>query len=311
MRYGRQKRFYRSRGIDECVMARAKFVGNDNAAGAAITTASITVDAGNDDVEFAINTVGEGMNTYTGAAGAAGAIRVSDGPADSIRELIACINGIGAGMPAPDETGYNRRWRAALADFHPGVAIVSGELLDAAAASALTGEHDLSGVEVQHDTSDPTAEYLWVGCGTEHALVKGGFLFVPGYFEDIPGVTAITGFSSNTPDRTRQRAKQEDPGVFVTPYRVVIDFVRVTATWNTDAKTVEIFREGDAAMADPLYTEVLAAEDDTELTGRLDTMKVVGPPGEALFVRVLGSTDQITAGRLFVSGYIETGLPVV
>jgi hypothetical protein len=307
-RYGRQKRFYLSRGVDECVIARAKFVGSDNAAGAAITTAAIVVDAANDDIEFSINGSGEGMNTYTGAAGAAGAIRISDANANTPQEVVNIINGIGAGMPAPGASGYNRRWRGALGDFPPGLALVSGELLNQASDSALVGEHDATGVTVLHDTSDVAAEYLWVGCGTEHRLLKGGDLVYPDYFEDLPGVSAITGNASNAPDRTARTRKREDAGIYVPAYRVVIDMIRVTATWNTDAKTVAVFAESDTTLATPLYTEVLATEDDTELTGRQDTMKIVGPPGEALFVRVVGSTDQITAGRLFVSGYLEYGV---
>lgn len=307
---GRTKRFYYSKALDNSILFRAKFVGSDNAAGAAITAATLDVDSPNDNLIFAINGANEGMNTYTGASAAAGIIDIADGNADAVGEVVDCINGVAPGQPDADEATYNRRWRAALADWHPGRALATLALLDSGGAQNMLLGHWSDGLEVMHDTSAMAGgEEVWVGCGTEHRIFQGGGLIVPDYFEDFPGESTTAGWDHNRPDRKRTRAKQNDESVIVAPYRVVIDYIFVGTVWNTDAWTIAVFQESDTGLAAPLFTDAGAAVRVTQVTGRDDGYKIVGPPGQALFVRAQGTTDQITGGSLVVGGYIETGLP--
>jgi hypothetical protein len=296
---------------DSSRLASVKFVGRDNAAGAEPTTADIQANNAANTITFRINLAAEGMNTYTGAAGGAGVIDLDDANANSPQELVNIINGIGAGMPAPaagrGAGGYNDRWRAAIADFPP----IGGTdvLNDAAVRNALLGRSS-TGIGIYGDTTNLANDDLWVGIGTEDALLEGGGLVCPDYFEDFPGETGITGFASNIGDRTRQVAKQNDEGVVVRPWRPVISVISLWSTWVGNDAVVEIWDSTqDPATGVPLYTEAYGAGTGLSgvLTGAAGSFQLVGRPGIPLFVRAYSTAGgAITANQgLVVTGYYE------
>jgi hypothetical protein len=156
-----------------------------------------------------------------------------------------------------------------------------------------------------------TADDMWVGIGTERGTIKGSGLVQPDFFEDIPGTSTVSGFSSNTPDRSRRVAKMNEETVVVSQNTVVISLIVVSTLFAT-TKVISIFHEGqDPATDAPLFQEAITANDATSrsavLTGEANGFRLVGPPGKALFVLVSG-TGGFTAGSVMVSGHYEQGL---
>lgn len=309
---GKLKVFSRVVNEDLCRLATVKFVGEDNAAGAEPTTADILATNAANTVTFRINLAAEGMNTYTGAAGGAGVIDCDDANANTPQELVNIINGIGVGMPAPGAAGYNRRWRAAIADFPPLWAIGGTDLLnDAGVRNALLGVRH-PGIGIFGDSSNQATFDLWCGIGTEGGCVEGAGLVVPDYFEDIPGVSGITGWATNAPDRTRQRAKQNDDSVVVMAYTPVITTIQLWTTWTGADAVVEVWdATQNPATGIPLYTETYAAGTGLSnvLTGANGAFQLVGTPGVPLFVRAYGTVGIAAAAQgLVVTGYYEMSL---
>jgi hypothetical protein len=302
---------------DSSRLASVKFVGRDNAAGAEPTTADIQANNAANTVTFRINLAAEGMNTYTGAAGGAGVIDCDDANANSPQELVDIINGVGTGMPAPTAGrgagGYNDRWRAAIADFPPLWAIGGTDLLnDGAVRSALLGVRS-TGIGIYGDTTNLANDDIWCGIGTEDALLEGGGIVAPDYFEDYPGVTGITGFASNIADRSRQVAKQNDDSVVVAAWTPVITHFAIWSTWVGNDAVVEIWdATQNPATGVPLYTEAYGAGTGLSAvyTGQPGSAQLVGRPGVPLFVRAYSTGGgAITANQgLTVGGYYELSL---
>lgn len=314
---GKLKTFHRNVNEDTCRLASLKCVGPFNAAGAEITTADIQCNNAANTITFRINLAAEGMNTYTGAAGGAGVVDLDDGNANSPQELVDIINGIGVGMPVAGAAGYNPHWRAGIADFPPLWAIGGTDVLnDAAVRNALLGVRS-RGIGIYADTSNLANDDLWMGIGTanreEDGLLEGGGLVHPDYFEDHPGVTGITGFATNTPDRTRQRAKQNDDSVPVAAYTPVIRTIELWSTWAGNDAVVEIWdATQNPATGIPLYTTAYGAATGLSavFTGAQGAYEYVGRPGIPLFVRAYSTSGAaITANQgLVVGGYYEMSL---
>ncbi len=307
---GRRKSFSRVIADDQSVLARVRFVGDDNAAGTAVTAATVQVAA--DALSFRINASLEGIGDYTGASTAAGVLTFADGNANSIQETLDIINGIGTGQ------AVNRRWRAAQGDLpllHP----LDGTTgLVTAAANALLG-HRSAGLSLFADRSAVTTGAaggdVWLGIGTERGVLPGGGLKVPDYFEDFPGTSGISGFSSNTPDRSRQRAKQNDEAVFVAVYTPVITYIAFNMDYTGNDVAITIWDNSLTPGTDtPLFTETLgdtgvgAGPVSAIYNGRADGGEFRGTPGEPLFVRATGTTFSADEGGLVVNGYYELSL---
>ena len=147
----------------------------------------------------------------------------------------------------------------------------------------------------------------WINKAVRH--LKGAGLVQPDYFADLPGTSGITGFSSNTPDRSTTRLKQEGDSVVVNRSSVVIELIHVVAQHAT-TKVISIFDEDDDPTATPQYQEGItaaAASTSGALDGRPGGFKFVGRPGKNVFVRV-GGTGGYTAGVVVVAGYYEQSL---
>ncbi len=307
---GNDKRFSFSRSADQSIVAQVRFVGDDNAAGTAATAATVQSVTGSDRLDFFINASKEGMNTYTGAGGAAGELIYTEANCSSIQEVINNINGVGTGQPAIGVAGYNARWRAAPGDMPPLFELTALDVLNAGATNVLLG-HRSPGYALLMDASamfgGTNAEQLYVGIGNEGGVIKGSGLVVPDYFEDLPGETGITGFSSNVADRSKQTIKQNDDSVIVAQYSVVIDYIWCGAAFAGNDLAISVFRADQIpASATPIWTQVIGAANATLLdgTGRFE---VVGPRGMPLHVLADG-TGAFTDGPLVVSGHYESSL---
>ena len=301
---GKARRFYRVIGEDESVAFYVKNALANNAAGTELTSADIQSTPASSRVRFRLNAAVDAQITYTGAT-TAGDITYTDGNANTIQEALDIINGIGVGQTA------NRQWRGALGDVPPLYALTGADLLDqAAVVNTLLGRHN-NGAAVNMDQSAlATANDQWVGVGTERGTRPGSGLVHPDYYEDVPGVTGITGFASNTPDRSRVAAKQNDESVVVSRSSVVIELVTVQAQFATTA-VLSIFDEDDDPTTTPQYQENLTAGavagTSAALDGRPGGFRFVGRPGKRVFVR-FGGTGAYTAGVVVVAGYYEQSL---
>ncbi len=300
---GRNKRFSRVVGADESVAFYVKNVLRANAAGTVLTTADVQSTPASDRVRFRLNTVVDAQITYTSAT-LAGDLTYTDTNANSIQDCIDVINGIGVGQTA------NRQWRANLGDVPPLYALTAADLLDqSAVVNTLLGRSSVGAAVNMDQSALATADDQWVGIGTERGCIKGGGLVSPDYFEDLPGTSAIGGFSSNAGDRSRRKAKQNDEAVVVTVYTPVITYVHCVARFATTG-IISIFTEDqDPASATPIFQESIgtAAATSAVLTGVAGTHSVVGIPGKALFLR-FGGTGSYTAGAVVVGGHYEQGL---
>ncbi len=295
-------------GDDDSRLFYARTVDRVNAAGVEITSASLQAVAASNYIEFLLNGAGDAdINDYTGASGAAGRIVITDGNADTVGEVIDIINGIGAGQDGGFSAGGSRRWRAALGDFPRAYALTTGDLLNQASVVSTLVGHRSPGVSVYADSSGlASANEIWVGIGTENGVLPGSGLVVPDFFEDIPGESLITGFAGNSPDRTRQKAKQNDEAVVANRLRVVISHIGFSALWDA-TKVIQIWREDqDPATDVPKYQEsvAVAAFTSAVLTGAGGAFEFRGDPGFRYFVRITGTTN-FTDGHVRVTGRYE------
>jgi hypothetical protein len=231
--------------------------------------------------------------TYTGAAGAAGTITITDGNANSPLEVANVVNGVGVGQTAI------RRYRAALGDVRPGYVFLTGHILAAAAANILTGRTD-NGVELFLDTSGLAAAELTDGCflgiGTDGGVIEGVGPRWPDYFEDIPG--SSTTASVNTPVRSPSRVprKAQDAVTRQLQYRITgfsASFLHATTmsfnVWDINDNLI--------------YQEALTANAITAFQDRSRT-PIVGPIGSPLFC-LLGGTGGETDGFLSVQAEVR------
>jgi hypothetical protein len=298
-------------GVDKSRLFYARLVGRLNAAGAEITTATMQAVTASNYIEFLLNGAGDSdINDYTGTAGAAGRITITDANADTVGDVIDIINGVGVGQDGGVSAGGSRRWRAALGDFPRAYALTSGDLLNQASAVEMMLGKRHKGASVFADSSglaSPGPNDIWVGIGTEHGVLAGGGLVVPDYFEDVPGeTTTSTKISSPSGDRTRQKAKRNDESGIAARYSVVIHAILTGVDWDT-TKLIEVYTEDQVPGTDtPFYSESIAATGagSTVYNGAAGGPVLVGPPGKALFVRVSG-TSNLTDGNVVVTGYYE------
>lgn len=304
MSYGREKRFSFVVAPDESVAFRAKVVSRLTSGGVEVTTGDLQSVSASDLVRFRLNAAGDtGISSYTGASGAAGEVVYTDANANTIQEVLDNINGVGVG-----QTAFNR-WRAALGDVPPKYALTAGDLLNqGAVVSTLVGLNHV-GVPVYLDSSAlAVANEMWVGLGTEWGTKKGGGLFAPDYFEDIPGESTTAGFASNQADRSRTKAKQNDEAVVASVNRVVIEKITWAAAFANNDKIISVFTEDqDPATDPPIYEETYGSANSGDLDGSYGGFRVVGPPGKRLFVRGQG-TGAFTPGTLVVTGHYEQSL---
>lgn len=303
MSTGKARRFNRVVAEDGSVAFYVKNLLANNAAGTELTAADVISTPASSFVRFRLNGSVDSQVTYTGAT-TAGDVTYTDTNANTIQKVIDIVNGVGVGQTA------NRQWRAALGDVPPLLALTSGDLLNQAAVVNTLRGLNHNGTEVNMDQSAlAIPDDQWVGIGTERGTRKGSGLVQPDYFEDIPGTSGITGYSSNSPDRSRTKAKQNDESVVVSRTSVVIERIHVIAIFAT-TKVISIFDEDDDPAGTPQYQESItaaAASTSGALDGSAGGFKFVGRPGKRLFVRI-GGTGGYTSGSVVVSGYYAQGL---
>jgi hypothetical protein len=217
------------------------------------------------------------VDSYTAASGANGTITTIDANANSIGEIINCINGVGLGQTA------FRRYRAALADFPPPLATVASDLLVRAQTNILLGNSS-PGLRILVDTSNAglmQANDLWVGIGTTGGCIPGSGAIWPDYFEDIPG--SSTTASVNTPVRSSavNPRKTEEAVTRRFQYRITgFSLTAVNAT--TPGFCVHDINNN------VLWDEALTAAAVTTFQDRSDS-PIYGPPGSPLFCRFYGA----------------------
>ena len=309
MTQGKAKQFSEVRAADESIAFYAKNWTDQDLTGAELTTADLQSVTASDLVRFRVNAAGDtSINAYTGASGAAGEVVYTDGNANTIGKLIDVINDLGVGQ-LPWTASSNRRWRAALGDVPALYDLTAADLLNqGSVVSTLLGLNSV-GAQVNLDGSGlASPNEMWIGVGSDQGTKKGGGLIVPDFFEDVPGITGTSGFSSNTPDRSRQKAKQNDAGVVVSVNTPVIRVINVFAVFAT-TKIVSVFSEDQNPQTDtPLYEEDFGARTESQvLTGQPGAFELKGVAGKRLFVRVQG-TGGFTNGSFVVTGYFEQSL---
>ena len=222
---------------------------------------------------------------YTGAAGADGTITITDGNANSVREFINIVNGVGTGQTA------FRRWRASLGDFFPGRALTGGDFLARAATNALLGRYD-AGLALFGDTSAlAQAGTLAIGIGTDRGTIEGGGASFPDYFEDIPGSSTIA--SVNTPLRSSATnpRKRQDAVTARRQYRVTGYAISAVITTSTEITIRDI--DDNVLYRTPFASGAALAFVD------LSNHPIEGPVGSPLFVEATGTT-LTTDGAFFV-----------
>jgi len=291
---GRDNRFRRvlSSAEDTSVVLRVRYVNAFGLDGStAITAATVDSDNGNDLLQFQANAANDtGINGYTGASGTAGQVVYTDANANTVQELVDIINGVGTGQTA------FRRWRAAIADFPALYTLTGGDILDSSGfQNCLLGLHN-EGRNLFADSSALAGnDDVWLGIGTEGGVRNGVGLVVPDYFEDRPGTSGITGFSTNTPDRSRQVAKQND-FVSVVRYSVQIEGINANIGYTGNDTRVRVWTNEQNPSSDtPFYDitlgDVAAASDRRGVVeGITADTPLIGPPGVPLFVQVSGGS---------------------
>jgi hypothetical protein len=219
---------------------------------------------------------------YTGNSGSAGTITVGDTNANSVQDLINIFNGVGVGQTA------FRRWKAALGDFWPGLAVGSDDILTRAATQCLLGR-DSAGVALFADTSQLAQLALHIGIGTSRGTADGavsqGF---PQYFEDIPG--SSTTASVNTPVRSSalQGRKTQEAIQARKQYRITGFAVDAVLTTSTSFRVRDI--DGNVIYSAPFTSGAALAFQD------LSERPIVGPIGSPLFASAQATTLSTDGG---------------
>jgi len=227
------------------------------------------------------------VDSYTAASGANGTITTVDANANSIGEIINCINGVGLGQTA------FRRYRAALADFPPPLATVASDILVMGQTNIMLGENH-PGLRVPVDASNVgliAANDIWVGIGTTGGTIRGTGWTHPDYFEDIPG--GSTTASVNTPVRSSaiNARKTEDAVTRRKQFRVT--GFAITASFATTANYCIHDINNNVLWIAPLTAGAVTLFQDLSQT------PIVGPVGSPLFFRFWG-TGALTDGSVHV-----------
>lgn len=278
---------------DDSIVCAAKwdYFARLTGGGLEVTAAQIQVLV--DRLKFFVNGGAEVfIGTYTGNTGGDDEIVVSDGNANSVAELLAIINGMGPGQPAPTDPNFVNRWRGGLGDFRPGFGLNATSLLAAAAAEALVGR-TLPGVLVKGDSSGlVTANLFSVGIGTPLSLEGAGAL-IPDGFQASKESDVNGNIFSTRRDRLFQ---QQQPAL--AGYEVALTQILCEQVFAANAKVVTVFDINDNIVA----TFPLGA--GTVVNAVTEDSPVVGPVGSPLFVECTGS-GVLTDGPMTVSGYIR------
>lgn len=281
---------------DESVLAYAKYVARNNAAGALVTAATIQVQANS--LLFTVNGAAEVViGTYTGNSGADNEIVYADANIASILRLVETINGYGAGMVAAGTT-FNR-WRAAYGDFRPGFAIGAGDGVAAVAANALLGDHH-PGLAIYGDGSNlavPNIYSIGIPCG-EFGTEKGAWPQFPDHFES--DYTSTTTGVVTKMRHSAARRREEQP---VSETGVIITSIHAGAVMTANDKRLRVYDKDNNLI----WAYYLAALDQPPNQVLSEDNPIEGPPGSPLWVEL----DSVSNGGLTtdlpftVSGYIR------
>jgi len=228
------------------------------------------------------------INSYTGAAGANGTITTTDGNANTVGEVLNILNGAGVGQTA------TRRYRAALADFPPPLALVASDLLVRAQTNILLGRSH-PGLRILVDSSTAglmAANDIWVGIGTRGGAVEGTGPVFPDYFEDIPGSSTVAGV--NTPIRSSSINPRKTEEAITRRKQFRITGFSMGALFATTAN-ICVHDINNNVIYGP---EPLTAAAVTTFQDRSET-PIVGPVGSPLFFRFWG-TGALTDGAVNV-----------
>jgi hypothetical protein len=285
-------------GADQSALCYVKCIADTGVLGTQVTAADIAVATAVDTItvryaEGAGALAGDAdINSYTGAAGAVGTITTTDANANTVGEVINILNGVGVGQTA------TRRYRAALADVPPALALVASDIGTLAATNILLGDNS-PGLRIPIDTSNiglMTAEDIWVGIGTQGGCIPGSGWIWPDYFEDIPGTSTTAGV--NTPIRSSaiNVRKSEEAVTRRAQYRIT--GFACQAIFNTTAN----FCVHDINN-NVLHQEPLTAAAVTPFNDRSNT-PIVGPVGSPLFFRFWGTGAQ-TDGSVMVQAEVR------
>lgn len=266
---------------DQSVALRLKCIADLGPAGTAADQATVAVAANVITIQIAEGggaLANDAGITYTGQAGAAGTITITDGNANTALEVINIINGVGVGQTA------FRRYRAAYGDIRPGYPFVGGEILAQVAANILLGRND-NGFELFLDTSGLAAgvatDGAFVGIGTDGGCIEGSGATWPDYFEDIPGSSTTAGV--NTPLRSASVVprKVNDAVTRQLQYRIT------GFSSSFFHATTQRFRVWDVNN-NLIYDEALTANAIVTFQDRSQT-PIVGPIGSPLFCGLVGT----------------------
>lgn len=282
-------------GCDESIVCRLKCIADVGPAAGQVTASTATVAANVITIQIAEGgaLANDAGITYTGQTGAAGTITYTDGNGDTPLEICNIINGVGVGQTAI------RRYRAALADVRPGLALTGGDILAAGATNILLGRHH-AGYELYLDTSALPAGELtdgsWVGIGTGGGTIEGSFPQIPDYFEDIPGSSTVAGV--NTPVRSPSRVprKANDATTRHLQYRIT-GFS--SSFFHATTMSFNVYDINDNLI----YSEALTANARVNFQDRSDT-PIYGPIGSPLFC-LLGGTGGETDGIFAVQAEVR------
>jgi len=280
-------------GQDLSALCYVKCIADTGAAGTQVDQATVQVATAVDTITLRYAEGGGAIaadadiNTYTAASGAAGTITTVDGNANTVGEIINCINGMGVGQTA------TRRYRAALADVPPALATVASDLLVRAQTNILLGRNH-PGLRILIDSSTAglmAADDIWVGIGTNQGCIEGSSAWFPDYFEDIPGSSDVGGV--NTPVRSSSINPRLTEQAVVRHYQYRITGFAIQALFATTANICVHDINNNVIWWEPLTAAAVTPFQDRSRT------PIVGPVGSPLFFRFWG-TGAITDGAVYV-----------
>jgi hypothetical protein len=284
------KQVQRTVGEDQSVLAYAKYVARENAAGAAVTAAQLEVQA-----NLIVLTVNGGAEvvygTYTGNSGADNQIVFADGNIATVQNLIRALNGDTRIPGYPTGADALRRWRAGYGDFRPGFVIGAGDGVVAAAANALTGRNT-SGVSIlAMSTNLAVAELYSAGIGVDENIEGRGAEVWDHFETEYSSTTAGVKTGQRQPELSKERFGSTLLQCSIT--KVTADMVFATS------KEIRIYDKDNNLI----YSEGIAAGATGASTVISEENPVVGPMGSPLWVEIHGAGAHNPAGRLHVTGY--------
>lgn len=275
-------------GEDFSRLMYVKLVGDTDIAAAQITASTVTVAAAVDTITLTTNAAGDtDVNSYNLAAGAAGTITTTDAAANTIGEVINIINGVGLGQTA------NARYRAALADYPPALALVASDFLVRGATNIMLGRNHI-GLPLLADTSTAgkmLADDLWVGIGTNGGCREGAGWQYPDYYTDFPGSSTTAGVNTGIRKGVISGRKDSDTVTRKKQYRITgfASTSLMATTYNICVHDIW----NNVIFETPLTNAVVTLFQDYSAT------PIVGPVGSPLFVRFWG-TGANTDGAIMV-----------